>query len=344
MQVRLKLYQQKQEETQQYMENNSLTAVEGIRVGHMQNFDAATGCTVVLCPASTVAGIDQRGGAPGTHETALLSPLNRIEHVNAIVLTGGSAYGLSSVAGVMQYLEEQGIGHDVRIGVVPIIPAAVIFDLNLGSYNIRPDASMGRIAAERASNAMVVEGSIGAGTGASVGKLSGMATAVKSGVGSAAMTLPGGVVVAALMVVNAVGDVINEDGAILAGVRTKADHSSFADSLTVMQQRAAEAIVGTNTTIGVVATNATLTKAESTKMAQMAQNGLARTIRPVHTMFDGDTVFGLATCTAPSVEVSLLGTFAAEVTATAIRRAVLSSTSLGGLLSLSALQEVYSDH
>lgn len=319
------------------LENQSLTAIEGIKVGQVQNLDALTGCTVVLCPPHTIGGVDQRGGAPGTHETDLLKPLHRIEHINAVVLTGGSAYGLASVAGVMQQLESQGIGHNVQIGVVPIVPAAVIFDLNLGSFSVRPDREMGRLATQRASSASVVEGNVGAGTGASIGKLAGMPFACKSGVGSFAMGVQGDIVVAALMVVNAVGDVLDEQNRILAGTRTPPHGKTYANSLNLMAERAA-APVGTNTTIGVVATNAYLSKEDTNKLAQMAQNGLARAIRPVHTMFDGDTVFALSTGTAGPGDVSVLGAFAAEVTATAIRRAVLAATPLGGLPSAKSLR------
>lgn len=312
-------------------DNRSLTAIDGIRVGHAQNYDAVTGCTVILCPPETVAGIDQRGGAPGTRETDLLRPLHMIQHVHAILLTGGSAYGLDAAGGVMAYLESHGIGFDVNVAIVPIVPAAVIFDLNIGNPHIRPDAAMGRYAAENATAAPVQNGCIGAGTGAKVGVLNGIEFACKSGIGSAVITLSDGVIVAALMVVNAVGDVLDATGAILAGTRQRPDGATFADSMSILSQMGTLLPMPTNTVIGVVATNAQLSKDEANKLAQMAHNGLARMVRPAHTMFDGDTIFGLATGSAGRGNINVIGAFAADVVAAAISNAVESATPLAGL-------------
>jgi len=314
------------------MSNRTLTAIDGLRVGHVHNLDGPTGCTVVLCPPGTVGGVDQRGGAPGTRETDLLRPLHLVEHIDAVVLAGGSAYGLDAAGGVMRYLEEQGTGYNVGVGVVPIVPAAIIFDLDLGNPAIRPDAAMGYAACLAASADPVAEGSAGAGAGARVGGLMGPGFACKSGLGSAAVDLGDGLIVAALVVVNAAGDVIAEDGAILAGTRLPPDGDQFAGAMALLPHlaRTPSARPG-NTVIGVAATNARLTKEEANKMAQMAQDGLARAVRPAHTMFDGDTIFALATGSAGPANVSVIGAFAAEVTAQAIRRAVETATPLAGL-------------
>lgn len=309
--------------------NNTLTDIRGLRVGHAQDFDALTGCTVVLCPANTVGGVDQRGGAPGTRETDLLRPLHWVQHVNAVLLTGGSAFGLAAADGVMRFLEERGIGFETRAARVPIVPGAVLFDLDVGRADRRPDAAMGYIACEAATDGPVVQGCVGAGTGATVGKLLGMTCATKSGFGSASLSLPNGVVVAALMAVNTLGDVVDERGQIMAGVRPTPDSRQFIGTLNALQY-APPTPPATNTVIGVVATNARLTKEEANKLAQMAHDGLAQAVRPAHTLFDGDTVFALATGEVPS-DVGLVGAFAAEVSAAAIRNAIRAATSLGGL-------------
>lgn len=309
------------------MENQTLTAIQGLRVGHAHNLDGPTGCTVILCPSNTVGGIDQRGGAPGTRETDLLRPMHLVQHVHAILLAGGSAYGLNAAAGVMRYLEEHSIGFDVRVGVVPIVPAAIIFDLDVGNPAIRPDASMGYTACTHATTDPVAEGCVGAGTGARVGTLYGIEFACKSGIGTAAIELDNGIRVAALMIVNAVGDVVAEDGQILAGVR---QGKSFVGSLNALRALSNLA-PSSNTIIGVVATNALLTKEETNKVAQMAQDGVARAVRPAHTLMDGDTIFALATGDAGPANASLIGAYAAEITAQAIRRAVQVATPLAGL-------------
>lgn len=312
----------------------AITDVSGILVGHAHDSEALTGVTVVLCPAGAVGGVDVRGGAPGTRETDLLAPENSVQEVHAVALCGGSAMGLAAASGVVQWLREQGAGYDVGITRVPIVPAAVIFDLSIGSHERFPDAAMG-YAACAASGSEVAEGCVGAGMGATVGKALGPAAAMKSGVGTWSETLPDGCVVGALAVVNAFGDVWREHGPLLAGARRP--DGSLANTMAILRDPQMHPIFRTvrksptNTTIAVVATDARLTKAEATKLAQMAHDGLARTIRPVHTPFDGDTVFTLATGRRPAPHMLILGSLAADVLARAVERAVLTATSMGGL-------------
>ncbi|HEY5903909.1 MAG TPA: P1 family peptidase [Anaerolineales bacterium] len=320
--------------------SDSITDVPGIEVGHAQDDDALTGCTVILCRQGAVAGVDVRGGAPGTRETDLLNPLNLVDRVHAVMLAGGSAYGLDAASGTMRFLEEQGIGFETPSGVVPIVPAAVVFDLGLGRADVRPDAAMGYAACRAASTASVVQGNLGAGTGASVGKILGLERAMKSGVGSASITLGSGIVVGALAAVNALGDVVDPStGAIVAGARAQGtakpgESGYFADTLEVMRTSTDQAPrsfgVAQNTTLAVVAVNAALNKAQAAKVAQMAQDGLARAVRPAHTMFDGDTVFALATGGAEA-NVSILGACSAEALSIAIVRAARMAASAGGL-------------
>ena len=321
--------------------NNTITDVPGIEVGHAQDDEALTGCTVILCRKGAVAGVDVRGGAPGTRETDLLNPSTLVQKVHAVMLAGGSAYGLDAASGVMRYLEEQGIGFDVGVAKVPIVPAAILFDLNVGRPDVRPDAEMGYHAASAASKEVPEEGNVGAGTGASIGKILGPKTAMKAGLGTASMEA-NGVVVGAIVAVNAWGDVVDpRSGEIVAGARSTklgplklGQDGYFADTLEMMKSFLGRTVVGVatkaNTVIGVVATNAKLTQAEATKVAQMAQDGLARTIRPAHTMLDGDTIFALATG-AKKADVSTVGAFAAEVMAGAILCAVRNAASAGGL-------------
>jgi L-aminopeptidase/D-esterase-like protein len=310
----------------------TLTDVPGIKVGHATDLVGLTGCTVVLCEKGAVAGVDQRGGAPGTRETDLLRPMHLVQEVHAVLLAGGSAFGLAAADGVMRYLEERGIGFDARVARVPIVPAAILFDLDLGDPQARPDAAMGYAACEAASDGPVAEGSVGAGTGATVGKLFGTSRAMKSGLGSASVALGGGLVVGALVAVNPFGDVVDpRTGAILAGAR-KPHSEEFADTLATMKGRLGKMVArfASNTLIGVAATNARLTKEEANKVAQMAQDGIARTVRPAHTMFDGDTLFALSTG-RKRADVSLIGAYAAEAIAEAVVRAVQSARSAGGL-------------
>ena len=322
--------------------HNSITDVPGIRVGHEQDEKALTGCTVILCEEGAVGGVDQRGGAPGTRETDLLRPLHLVERVHAVVLTGGSAFGLDAASGVVRYLEERCVGFDVQVARVPIVPAAVLFDLAVGDAGTRPDAAMGYRACLNASDAPPLEGNVGAGTGATVGKILGMGQAMKSGLGAAALEIGGGVVVGALVAVNAFGDVVNPaTGEILAGARTKdvgplriGAPGYFADTLQVMATWVGRTTLGFavrgNTVIGVAATNARLTKSEANKVAQMAHNGLARSIRPAHTMLDGDTLFALSTGKRKA-DVSSIGAFAAEAVAQAVVRAVRAARPVAGL-------------
>ena len=322
--------------------NKAITDVRGIEVGHAQNDDALTGCTVILCRKGAVAGVDVRGSAPGTRETDLLNPVNLVEKVHAISLAGGSAFGLDAATGVMQYLEEKKIGFNTGIARVPIVPSAILFDLNLGRADVRPDSVMGYQAAALASSAPPSEGNVGAGTGASVGKMFGAKLSMKSGEGTASMDIGGGVIVGALVAVNAWGDVVDpHSNEIVAGLRSGkigplrvGGKDYFADTLTMMKKPAGRSLMKlatrSNTVIGVVATNAKLTKAQATKVAQMAHDGLARTIRPAHTMLDGDVIFALSTGTRKA-DVTSVGAFAAEVMAQAIIRAVQAAKPAGGL-------------
>jgi len=322
--------------------NNTITDVRGIEVGHAQNNEALTGCTVILCRKGAVAGVDVRGGAPGTRETDLLNPVNLVEKVHAITLAGGSAYGLDAASGVMKYLEKNKIGFNTGVAKVPIVPSAILYDLGIGQADVRPDSAMGYQAAASASSAPPAEGNVGAGMGASVGKMFGATLSMKSGEGTASMDIGGGVVVGALVAVNAWGDVVDpQSNEIIAGLRSGkvgpervGGKEHFADTLTMMKKPAGRSLMKlatrTNTVIGVVATNAKLTQAQATKVAQMAHDGLARTIRPAHTMLDGDTIFVLSTGNRKS-DVTSVGTFAAEVMAQAIIRAVRMAGDAGGL-------------
>lgn len=306
---------------------NSITDIEGIKVGHAQNLVGGTGCTVVLCENGAVGGVDVRGGAPGTRETDLLNPLNLVEEVHGVYLGGGSAFGLDGVAGVMKYLEEINKGFDVGVTRVPIVPAAVIFDLSIGDPGVRPDAKMGYEACMSATSKKFMTGSIGAGTAATVGKIFGDEFCMKGGIGTASIRV-GELVVGAIIVTNCLGDVINpETGQILAGALNK-DKTSFANTIKFIKSGMFfNPPIGTNTTIGVIATNAKLTKAGANKIASMAHNGLARTIRPVHTMHDGDTIFCLSTGKIEA-DTSIVGTLAAEIAAEAVTKSVTEATSL----------------
>jgi L-aminopeptidase/D-esterase-like protein len=323
--------------------NRTLTAVDGIKVGHHTLAERPTGCTVVLVDGNAVGGVSQRGGAPGTRETDLLNPLNMVDKVNAIVLAGGSAFGLDAASGTVRWLEEHNIGWDVRIAKVPIVPAAILFDLPVGGNpKVRPTADCGYKAAEAASTAPVPEGSVGAGAGATVGKLGGFAEhagypagslkPTKSGLGSAAIRLQNGLVVAAIVAVNAVGDIVDPStGKVVAGVR--GPDGQFVDARRLLRAGSLDsARVGENTTIGVVATNAKLTKAEVARMALMADDGYARAIVPSHTNGDGDTVFSLATGRwQGTADITTIGALAAEAMADAVVRAATQATGIPGL-------------
>jgi L-aminopeptidase/D-esterase-like protein len=322
-----------------------LTEVHGIRVGHHTLTARPTGCTVILVDgAGAAGGVSQRGGAPGTRETDLLNPLNMVDRVNAIVLSGGSAFGLDTAQGVMRYLEERGVGYKTGGGVVPIVPAAILYDLGTGGKpQIRPTAECGRAAATAATTGPVAEGNVGAGAGATVGKMGGLAEhpgypagrrgPMKGGTGSAAIRLPNGLVVAALVAVNAVGDIIDPTtGAVVAGARNP--DGSIADVRKLLREGAvmAQSRAGENTTIGVVATNATLSKTDANRLALMADDGFAKAIVPSHTVGDGDTVFALATGHwTGEVSLTVLGALAAEAMAEAIVRAVSMAHSIPGV-------------
>jgi L-aminopeptidase/D-esterase-like protein len=321
---------------------NAITDVPGIRVGHAHDAEALTGCTVVLCEDGAVGGVDQRGGAPGTRETDPLRPMHLVQKAHAIVLAGGSAFGLEAATGVVRYLEEKGIGFDTRVAKVPIVPAAILFDLGMGRSDVRPDAAMGYAACMNATAQAPGEGNVGAGMGASVGKILGPAGAMKSGIGSASIDLGGALVVGAIVAANPLGDIVDpQTGEILAGARPAkvgplhvGGAGPFADTLLVMKTLLGKVALGfaarANTVIGVVATNAALSKEEANKVAQMAHDGLARAVRPAHTMLDGDTLFALSTG-KKKADVSIIGAYAAEAVARAIVRAAMAAEPAGGL-------------
>ena len=324
------------------MSEGFITDVSGVVVGQSENMDALTGCTVVICKNGAVGGIDQRGGAPGTRETDAIKPMHLVEKLHAVVLSGGSAFGLDAAGGVMKFLEEEGVGFNTGYAKVPIVSAAVLYDLAIGSPDIRPDFDMGYEACKSASDQSFYIGNYGAGTGASVGKILGPGQAMKSGIGTASIDIGGGVIVGAIMAVNAFGDIVNpETGRIIAGARTVkkgpiaiGKDSNFANSMQTLRTIAGRTNLKfasmQNTMIGVVATNAKLTKEEANKVAQMAQDGIAMTVRPAHTMFDGDTIFAMAT-NMKSADVNAVGAFAAQAVANAIVNGVKSASSAAGL-------------
>ncbi|MBM2849250.1 MAG: hypothetical protein HW418_2192 [Anaerolineales bacterium] len=328
----------------QLLRRGAITDVPGIKVGHADDAEALTGCTVILCDgpsgSGAVGGVDQRGGAPGTREVDALHPMHLVQKAHAVVLSGGSAFGLDAATGAVKWLEERGVGFDVRVAKVPIVPAAILFDLGIGRADVRPDAAMGYRACQNASAARPQEGNAGAGMGCTVGKILGPGQAMKGGIGTASADLGGGVVVGAIVAVNAFGDVV-ENGKIVAGARSKdigpvhlGAPGYFADTLTVMKSLVGKTILHfarsrEDTVIGVVATNAKLTKEEANKVAQMAHDGLARTIRPAHTMLDGDTLFALATGDK-SADVNIIGAYAAEVVAQAILNGVRAAEAVPG--------------
>lgn len=304
--------------------------IEGIKIGNVQDETALTGVTVILCEQGATAGVDVRGSAPGTRETDLLNPINTVDKVHAIVLSGGSAFGLAASAGVMRYLEEGGIGFDTGVAKVPIVTQAVIFDLYLGDASVRPDDRMGYEAARCASEEFQI-GNCGGGMGATVGKIRGPKFAMKSGLGYSEYRSKEGLVVGALVAVNAMGDVLRE-GKIIAGALTD-DRMNFANSSSVLISRShPKLIAATNTTIGAILTNASLTKAEAKKVAQKAHNGYARAIMPVHTSLDGDTIFTAATGKTRA-ELDVVAHLAALEMEKAIHQAVLHAESVGGLKS-----------
>ena len=320
---------------------DSITDVSGVKVGHYTDSRAVTGCTVVLTTEGAVAGVDVRGSAPGTRETDLLRPLNLVQEAHAIVLSGGSAYGLAAADGVMTYLEEQGVGYPVGVGVVPIVASAILFDLAIGDPSVRPRPENGYQACLSADTSTPLQGSVGAGAGATVGKALGPDRAVKGGLGSASRRV-GDYIVGALVAVNALGSIVGpETGALIAGPRDPSSNA-FLDTVDLLENPTAEPVEMSaiqNTTLAVIATDAPLSKEQANKVAQMAHDGLAVAIRPAHTMFDGDVVFALSTGKGePVSEVTPIGAAATRALSNAIVNAIARATSLGGVPSVSDLE------
>ena len=318
--------------------NQTITAVSGLEAGHYTDAKNATGCTVFLCREGAVGGVDVRGGSPGTRETDLLRPAHRVDQVHAIVLSGGSAYGLDAASGVMTYLESQGIGFKVGSAIVPIVSSAILYDLGLISSEVRPCAEDGKTACLAASSEPMPEGSVGAGTGATVAKLGGADRGVKGGIGTASMTLSSGQTVAAAVAVNAVGGVWDyNNGQLLVGPRRA--NGGFDDPVAMLIEGLDNAPSGpVNTTIGLVATDAKLNKEEANYLARVSHDGLALAIRPCHTVRDGDTMFAMATGKNESkLDLTSLGASAVEVTAQAVICAIQQATGLGGIPSVNEL-------
>ncbi len=309
---------------------NDIFKIGGFSVGQAQDFEAATGVTVLRFDKGATVGVDVRGAAPGSRETELLKPENTLDKVHAIVLSGGCAFGLSSMSGVMDDLEKEGIGFDVGVAKVPIVTGAVIFDLAIGDPNIRPDAEMGKEASQNANRIEFIEGTVGAGTGATIGKIAGADRAVKSGIGSYFIELEHDVMVAAIVVVNAWGDVIKSDN-VYAGIQNGNKNGFISGVDLLLNGDAHSGFVGANTTIGAIITNATLTKSQALKIAQMGHDGFARAINPVHSMYDGDTLFAAGTGEVIAPDLNVLGIAAAEAVQAAIYRAVSEATSLDGV-------------
>ncbi len=309
-----------------------LTDIAGIKVGHASDYDALTGCTVILAEAGAVAGADIRGGASGTQEMDVMSPSHVTTHIHAVVFSGGSAFGLEAACGVRRYLEQKKIGFPVGVTVVPIVPSAILFDLSIGKFDVRPTREMGEVAAAAATNAAVAEGCVGAGTGATVGKALGMKNAMKGGIGSYTVSLPNGVLVSALVAVNAAGDVLDpRTGKILAGTRKAPDSREFANSAELLKHRGATGRIGReNTTLAVVATNAKLNKVEAARVAQFSHQGFIRSISPVHTSMDGDLSIAMS-CGDLSAPLDAIGLAAADAVSEAIVRAVKTAKSMGGV-------------
>lgn len=313
---------------------NAITDVPGIKVGHYTDREAATGCTVILCEQGATAGVDIRGSASGTREIDSLSLTHLVQEIHAVLLSGGSAFGLDAAGGVMRYLEERGYGLDMRLVRVPIVPTAILYDLSLGNAKVRPGVEQGYQSCLAATSGEVAEGTVGAGTGTTVGKARGINNATKSGIGTASQRIGDDLIVGAIVAVNAVGEVIDpETGEIIAGVRNR-NGGGFIKTTEVWKNRTGfSPPVGTNTTIGVVATNACLDKVQATKVAQMAHDGLARTIRPAHTMLDGDTIFALSLNKGGDRQenITMIGAVAAEVMVIAVVRAVRMAETLLGI-------------
>lgn len=319
------------------MYSGYITDVEGIKVGHSQSNEGMTGCTVVICEDGATAGVDVRGSAPGTRETDLLNAEKMVNKIHAVLLSGGSAFGLDAAGGVMKFLEDKKIGFDVGVTKVPIVSGAVIFDLDIGDYSIRPNFNMGYLAAKNAKEEEKSQGNIGCGMGATVGKILGPEYSMKSGIGSASMNV-GNLWVGAIIAVNSFGDVYDyETNNILAGAYDYKNKKLLNSYEIMKEEKNSKDFSMKNTTIGVVATNGILSKPEANKVAQMAQNGLARSINPIHTMYDGDTIFTMSTGKIKS-DVNLIGTLSSEVVSRAITNAILSTNSYKNILSYEDLK------
>lgn len=321
------------------MKEINFNEIDGIKIGHFQDLEAATGCTVIICEEGASGGVAVRGGAPGTRETDLLNPIEMVQLIHAVVLSGGSAFGLDASGGVMEYLEERGIGFDVGVTKVPIVCQAVLFDLIIGNPNIRPDKTMGYLACKNSEKPINnLQGNVGAGAGATVGKLLGPKNSMKGGLGTYTFQV-GDLQVGAIVAVNALGDIINpQNGSIIAGVLSN-DRTAFLNTENLMLQQYSEKInrFSGNTTIGVIATNARLSKAEANKVASMSHNGYGRTIRPAHTMFDGDTIFTMAT-NKVDADINVVGFLATKAMELAVINAVKYATTLHGVVSYKDLK------
>jgi L-aminopeptidase/D-esterase-like protein len=318
---------------------NENDGIDGLRIGQATDEENKTGCTVVLAENGAVAGVDVRGGAPGTHGTDALRPENLVERLHGVLLTGGSAFGLSSIQGVMRYLRQRNCGFQTEYGVVPIVSGAVVFDLGLNKSGTLPDADMGYRACENSSITGAEQGCVGAGTGATVGKLFGLERAMKSGQGFASIVSPNGLKLWALAVVNAFGDICDhENGQLLAGVRTKDGRQLANATASLTEMEVLRGFSATNTVLGVVGTNAALSKAELTRVAQMAHDGIARSVVPSHTLYDGDTIFALSTGSYGRVDASVIGALAAQSMAQAIVSGVIHAV---GVENLPAYQDLF---
>jgi L-aminopeptidase/D-esterase-like protein len=319
------------------MEKIDITTIRGIHIGHAHDLENATGCTAILCPDGAICGVDVRGGSPGTRDTDALNPVNNRKVVHGIVLSGGSSFGLDAAGGVMQYLEEHGIGRDVGCTMIPNVCAAILFDLKCGSSKVRPDKEMGYAACVNAFNEPFKCGSVGAGTGALVGKIKGMGYAMKGGIGSAAFQV-GQLMVGAVMAVNCVGDIYDsEAGRIIAGVLSKDKYSlDCTEELMLENYKSDKDIFNGNTIIGCVITNAKMTKAQATKLASIGHNGIARAVRPAHSVFDGDTIFTLCT-EETDADFDSIGILAAKAVEAAIIDGVRSAESIHGFISFKDL-------
>ncbi len=315
-----------------------ITDVEGIKVGHAQSYEGMTGCSVIICKEGATGGVDVRGSAPGTRETDLFGATKMIERIHAIVLSGGSAFGLDASGGVMKYLEDNSIGFDVGVTKVPIVASAVLFDLDIGNYSIRPDFNMGYIAAQSASSKESRQGNIGCGLGATVGKILGSRGAMKSGLGSASLKV-GDLVVSALVGVNAFGDIYDyKSNEQIAGVYDY-KNGVMLNTIEILKSMIIKPEFNQkNTTIGIIATNAVLNKAQANKVSEMAHDGYARSINPIHTMFDGDTIFTMATNKVES-DVSLVGTLGAEAMSMSIYNAVINAQGHEAIISYNDIKK-----